>query len=88
MGPSSWDMVLIIPLLKEAKDSLQVENYWPIALMCADFKVLIGVMAARLLSYTLHIFLSHHAGFTKGRSTHDTAAQFSYLVQMGGQVHP
>lgn len=81
--PKKWKLSLIIPILKQGKDSSQPNSYRPISLTCC-----IGKVLERIINNRLQWWLDRNklidlcqVGFRKGHNTTDHLIQLEEIVQ-------
>jgi hypothetical protein len=79
--PEQWKMSRIIPLHKKGSKA-KVENYRPIANLCATSKIFEKLMLGRILetSDADKLFTKHQHGFRKRRSTITAIAELQNII--------
>ncbi len=65
--PLIMTQATISVLLKKGKDPLKCDSYWPISLLCSDYKILTKTLAARLEPTMHNIIHRDQTGFMTGR---------------------
>ncbi len=79
--PRSWKQSIIKPIPKEGKDVTWVKNYRPIALTCADGKILTAIINTRLQPILQKGIPMTQTGFIQGRTTEHAIIRISTLLQ-------
>ena len=77
--PQDWKMSVFIPIPKKvnAKDC---SNYWTVALISHDSKVMLKILQARLQQYVNRELPDVQAGFRKGREARDQIANILWII--------
>ena len=71
----------VITLLKKiGKDPLMIENWRPITLLCADFKILDKVLARRLQSTLIKLINESQTGFQRGKQLGENMMKLLAIV--------
>jgi Reverse transcriptase (RNA-dependent DNA polymerase) len=86
--PQSWLTAVIRPSLKEDKDPAFPNNYRPISLLPADYKLFTGIYNQRIQPFLHSIFPNHQTGFVRGRSPHLAALRLSHFLTSYPKASP
>ena len=81
--PSQWKLAIVIPVLKEDKDSCNIENYRPISLTSLVGKLMERMVLRRLNWYleVNNVLVNEQAGFRLHRSTNQQVATLSQHIK-------
>ncbi|KAK2723435.1 hypothetical protein QYM36_001939 [Artemia franciscana] len=83
--PRAWDTSLIVPILKQGRNSLIPDNYRPISLTNVFRKILEHLIKHRIEEKIDKALSRRQVGFIKKRSTIDAVVKLENEIQIGMQ---
>ena len=78
--PQDWKRSVFIPIPKKG-NAKECSNYYTIALISHDSKVMLKILQARLQQYMNCELSDVQAGFRKGRGTRDQIADICWIME-------
>ena len=82
--PQDWKKSVFIPIPKKS-NAKECSNYFTIALISHDSKVMLKILQDRLQQYMNHELPDVQAGFRKGRGTRDKVANIRWIIKKVGE---
>ena len=83
--PQAWKRTVFIPIPKKG-NAKECSNYYTIALISHDSKVMLKILQTRLQQYLKCEFPDVQAAFRKGRGTRDQIANIHWIIKKAREL--
>ena len=83
--PQDWERLVFIPITQQG-NAKECSNYYTIALISHDSKVMLKILQTRLQQYLKCEFPDVQAAFRKGRGTRDQIANIHWIIKKAREL--